>query len=163
MQPTPLPLRDIHLPEAIAWWPPALGWWLLALLILLTGFFCYRLYKHLRRKTAVKTAKKILLAIKLDKEKTNLQKLGELSSLLRRVAISLSPRVAVAGLTGQAWLAFLDSPVKDAAFSAGIGLCLLNAPYQKTQPTDSELAELISLCERWLKAQAKQPKLKPAK
>ncbi len=163
MQPTPLPLRDIHLPEAIAWWPPAPGWWLLALLIPLTGFFCYRLYKHLRRKTAVKTAKKILLAIKQDKEKTNLQKLGELSALLRRVAISVSPRADVAGLTGQAWLAFLDSAVKDAPFSNGVGRCLQNAPYQKTPPTDSELAELISLCEHWLKAQAKQPKLKPAK
>ena len=29
-----LPLRDIHLPGAIGWWPPALGWWLLAALVL---------------------------------------------------------------------------------------------------------------------------------
>ena len=27
---TQLDLRDIHLPEAIGWWPPAIGWWLLA-------------------------------------------------------------------------------------------------------------------------------------
>ncbi len=163
MQPNPLPLRDIHLPEAIAWWPPALGWWLLALLIPLTGFFCYRLYKHLRRKTAIKTAKKILLAIKRDKNQSNLQKLCELSALLRRVAVSVSPRTDVAGLTGQAWLAYLDRSVKDAPFSNGVGRCFGHAPYQKTRPTNGELIELIALCERWLKSQSKQPKLKSAK
>lgn len=34
MTPEPLAqLRDIHLPEAVGWWPPAPGWWLLALLL----------------------------------------------------------------------------------------------------------------------------------
>ena len=28
-----LPLRDIHLPEAVSWWPPAYGWWLLVVLL----------------------------------------------------------------------------------------------------------------------------------
>ena len=29
-----LPLRDIHLPLPIAWWPPAPGWWLAASLVI---------------------------------------------------------------------------------------------------------------------------------
>jgi len=31
MNPDPLaPLRPLHLPDQIGWWPPAPGWWLLA-------------------------------------------------------------------------------------------------------------------------------------
>ena len=29
MDPQQIPLRDLHLPEAISWWPLAPGWWLL--------------------------------------------------------------------------------------------------------------------------------------
>jgi len=29
-----LPLRDIHLPGPVGWWPPAIGWWLVAALVL---------------------------------------------------------------------------------------------------------------------------------
>ena len=34
MEENALPLRDLHLPEAIGWWPLAPGWWvLLAMLV----------------------------------------------------------------------------------------------------------------------------------
>ena len=28
MDPQQIPLRDLHLPDAISWWPLAPGWWL---------------------------------------------------------------------------------------------------------------------------------------
>jgi len=155
MNSTLLDLKDIHEPEAIGWWPPAIGWWLVAIAVPLLIILLVWLYKRLTRKTALKTAKKMLVRIKQDAAQDNLQKLGGLSVLVRRVAISVSPRAKAAGLTGRQWLEFLDASVKGLPFSEGIGQLLADAPYRKTPPTELEVSQLIDLCEDWLKAQTK--------
>ncbi len=155
MNSTLLDLKDIHEPEAIGWWPPAIGWWILAALIPLLIVFSIWLYKRLTRKTAIKTANKILAQIKQDATRDNLSVICDLSVLVRRVAISVSPRTKAAGLTGRQWLAFLDTSVKGLPFSEGVGQLLADAPYRKTPPTEQELSQLIDLCEDWLKSQAK--------
>jgi hypothetical protein len=160
MPTTQLPLKDIHLPKAIGWWPPAIGWWLLAVLIPILILFLYWLYKRLTRKTAINTAKKNLAAIKRNPALDNNTKLRELSMLIRRVAISVTPRTEVASLTGRQWLAFLDKSVTGAPFSEGSGQLLTTAPYRNTQPTELEISQLISLCEDWLNAQTLQAKRK---
>ena len=160
MPTTQLDLKDIHLPEAISWWPPAVGWWLLAVLIPLFIVFLYWLYKRLTRKTAIKTAKKQLASIKQYSALDNDKKLRELSMLLRRVSISVTPRAEVASLTGQQWLIFLDKSLVDAPFSKGCGQLLVSAPYRNTPPTELEMAQLISLCEDWLNAQTLSTKSK---
>ena len=33
MQETPLPLRDLHLPAEVGWWPLAPGWWVLIAIV----------------------------------------------------------------------------------------------------------------------------------
>lgn len=160
MQPTELPLKDIHEPIAIGWWPPAIGWWLPAVLIPLLIVCLYWFYKRLTRKTAVKTARKALALIKQNPALDNNGKVRELSMLVRRVAISVNPRAEVAGLTGRQWLAFLDQPMAGAPFGDGIGQLLIDAPYRNASPTESEVAQLIGLCEDWLKAQTKPAKRK---
>ncbi|MCX7066634.1 MAG: DUF4381 domain-containing protein [Methylococcales bacterium] len=154
MQPTQLPLKNLHLPDAIGWFPPALGWWLLVVLIPLLLMFLYWCYQRLTRKTSLKTAKKILNTIK-NSTANNSEKLVELSALLRRVAISVAPRAQTASLIGQAWLTFLDSSLNDAPFTKGAGRCLADAPYRQSPPSEQEIFQLISLCEDWLKAQKK--------
>ncbi len=150
MPPEKLDLRDIHLPQSIGWWPPAIGWWLLAVLIPLLCFLIFYLYKRITRKTAIKTAKKLLDKIKKDSSLDNMHKLIALSELLRRVAISISPREQVASLTGKAWLKYLDSTILGTPFSKLPGALLANSHYQKTAPTDSELMQLMKICENWL-------------
>ncbi|HSN24296.1 MAG TPA: DUF4381 domain-containing protein, partial [Methylomicrobium sp.] len=121
---TDLPLRDIHLPEAIGWWPPAIGWWLLIIFVTLLTFCTFWLYKRLTRKTALKIARKQLSVLKHDQTLDDFSKMTELSALLRRVAMSVDGRAKVAGLSGAAWLGYLDSTVKGMPFSEGVGRVL---------------------------------------
>jgi hypothetical protein len=155
MNPTPLDLKDIHEPIAVGDWPPAMGWWILAITIPLLIMLAIWIYKRLSRKTALKTAKKLLVELKQDTTRDNSAMLGELSVLFRRVALSVAPREKVAGLTGSQWLTYLDSSVKNKPFSEGIGQLLVNGPYRKTPVTELELSQLIDLCSDWLKAQEK--------
>ena len=53
-----------------------------------------------------------------------------LSVLLRRLALTRFPRERVAGLSGAAWLAFLDATGGGGAFARGPGLVLAELPYQ---------------------------------
>lgn len=148
-----LPLRDVHIPDAISWWPLAIGWWITLLLIPILLWTSVLIYKRLTRKTAVKTAKKLLAALKQDASKTEAQKLVEISVLIRRVAISVAPRDECASLTGQAWLAYLDKSLKDNTFTQGVGQCLADISYRKNKNENINVSELISLVESWLKAQ----------
>lgn len=148
-----LPLRDIHIPETIGWWPPAIGWWLLLALIPLLCFFVFWLYKKITRQTAVKSAKKLLAVIRQDNDSDDLHKLLQLSELLRRVAVSVAPRAQSAGLTGQAWLHYLDRSVKGSPFTEGVGRCLADTHFRKSTPDNLDIAALSRLCDEWLKAQ----------
>ena len=158
MNPSELPIKDIHLPESISWWPPAIGWWILALLIPITFVFLIWLYKRITRRTAVRVAKKYVTAIKLDTTRDDFQKICDLSVLVRRTAISHYPRSETAGLLGKQWLAFLDTPMNDKRFSEGVGQLLMAAPYRKSGTEDLKINELIRLCEDWLKALSRKNK-----
>jgi cbb3-type cytochrome oxidase subunit 3 len=151
-----LPLKDIHLPGPVGWWPPALGWWLLALLIIVLLALSIWLYKKLTRKTALKTAKALMKAIEQNENLDDYEKISQLSKLLRRTAISSFPRSETASLTGQAWLRFLDEPLPDHPFSEGIGRLLIQAPYQAQRRDDLPVNELFKLCADWLQTIAKQ-------
>jgi len=148
-----LPLKDIHLPEPLSWWPPAPGWIILAILIPLLVVGSYFIYKRIKQKTALKTARYLLDAIKKEKHQHPLSTLTALSALLRRVAISVSPRSDVASLRGEAWLNFLDGSCKDKPFTTGVGRCLADAQYRPNLPADTDMEALFKLCECWLKQQ----------
>ncbi len=151
-----LPLRDIQIPDAIGLWPPAIGWWILAVLIPLLLYLSYKLYKYLTRKTALKAAKKQIKALIISTQLDDKQKLIELSSLMRRTAVSIFPRTEVASLTGNAWLDFLDKNSSTILFNNETGQLLIDAAYRKA-PDLNELTALFGLCENWINQQ-KEPK-----
>lgn len=152
--PLTLPLRDIHLPAAVAWWPPAPGWWLLLLLVvaLTAGILAWlRLRMRYRlRKASMAQLERILTEYQREADTAELTK--QLSTLLRRVALSRYPRADVASLTGSAWLAFLDKAYGGDGFTTGAGRCLADAPYrQSPTPGDAEGSQLLALCASWVK------------
>ncbi|MFC1602557.1 DUF4381 domain-containing protein [Pseudomonadota bacterium] len=152
----PLPLKDIHLPDPISWWPLAPGWWgLVILILLLLGlFFLGRaLYRRGQlRREAHQALQDIQTQHKIHQDDRQLA--ADLSTLLRRVTLSYSSRADVASLTDDAWLYFLDRGVaktkfKD-AFSNGAGRVLIDAPYKPTVNIDS--AALLKICTAWIEA-----------
>ncbi len=155
VQDTALPLRDIHLPEAISWWPPAPGWWLL-LAIMLTGallVWWWRAHQAAVRVRVVALNEWQRLLVEFQQQQDASRLVRELSILLRRVCLSYYPRTTVAGLTGEAWLRYLDSALplpQTNPFSEGVGRLLLDAPYQ--QQTKGDVLALHALCGEWLRA-----------
>lgn len=148
------PLRDIHLPNDIFWWPPALGWWIVAFLALVTIIAAIFTLWYFLRPSIKKQALSILKEIEMKYDSTNDCKscFAELSILLRRVAIT--QKEINAGLTGIAWLQFLDQGVKQPEFSQGIGKVLLTGPYQ-AQVDHANVPEVIELCRQWVEREQK--------
>lgn len=149
--PGSLPLRDIHLPEAVSWWPPAPGWWLLLGLVALLVFAALRRWRRGRgRRAALCHARRELAAIRrtfrLRPDQAGLAR--ALSALLRRLAMSLYGRRAAAALTGEDWLAFLDQKAGGHAFTQGAGRDLIEAPYRADPAFDH--AALLQLVSGWI-------------
>jgi hypothetical protein len=159
MDPSQIPLRDIHLPPPVPWWPPALGWWIVAIAIVASAvllvLWLWRAAANRSRRYGVPLPEDIwhqwrtLRAVSESSGDTGAL-VRELSEFLRRVALSLRPRPEVAGLTGEAWLAYLDMTLGGEHFRHGPGHVLINAPYQRTHAGD--LRACLDLCERWLRA-----------
>lgn len=153
MKPDLSQLRDIHLPAPVSWWPPAPGWWLLLIVFLLvltaTWFLYHRYLRNQWRRSALTELS--LLRNESQRQTSNLI-VGELSVLLRRVAISRFPREESARLSGEPWLAFLDREQSgEAKFKSAAGRMLITAPYAPATVITPELmVQLFSLCEDWI-------------
>ncbi|WP_254460585.1 DUF4381 family protein [Xanthomonas sacchari] len=124
MSPQQLPLRDVHLPPAPAWWPPAPGWWMLAALLLLVIGAALWVWMH-RRRRAQRWQRQFDAAACTGEPPAQV---AAVSELLRRAAQRRDP--AAAALQGEAWLRFLDGDDKRQPFSAGPGRVLLDGGYR---------------------------------
>ena len=157
--PAQLPLRDIHLPEPVSWWPLPIGWWIVLVLSVAIAGLVIRVYQ---RRRAKKSSAVYLARLELQQvhqrylQHRDVQLLaGDISMLLRRLSISIYPRTATASLTGEDWLRHLDQPLPDQPFTTGAGRILLDAPYRRqVQITDVEA--LMRLCASWIDAVAGQ-------
>ncbi len=142
MNPESLPLRDLHLPEAVGWWPPAPGWWLLLGLLLLGLAFAVRsLHRRHRRHAARRLALAELARLEKawNSHRNTALLAAATSDLLRRAMLAYAPRHEVAGLTGRAWLEWLDQGLERAPFSRGPGRSLADLPYRDPSASMREI------------------------
>ena len=152
--PAQLPLRDIHLPDAIAWWPPAFGWWILVAGFVVAGVVvCLRAWQQRRHRAATRALKSIVSALESGAEPAGC--VGDASIVLRRFAMTVNQKSAdVAGLTGEAWLEYLGGKMRDPEFASGAGRLLLDAPYRATGKVTVDQAQAVCrVCVDWIKAQ----------
>jgi hypothetical protein len=157
-----LPLRDIHLPGPIGWWPPAIGWWLVAALALAGAvLYAVHYYRGRHKRAALKAMTRVRAALETGAEPVAC--LQFLSTILRRFAMTSGARAPgapdVAGLIGERWLRYLDGRWDRTDFSAGLGKRLLAAPYARPNSIErSKALELTALCMAWLVAQPAIPR-----
>ena len=151
-------LRDIHLPDAISWWPPAIGWWILLALVIAAFIFIPKLYRRMTYTPINKIASITFQNIIAEYEENNNDStfIIETSKFLRQTAMSYCGRKEIAQLTGDKWVQALNNVTEQDYFNDDIKQTLLNAPYQKNINIDAE--QLIKAVQNWLDKLPKQPK-----
>ncbi len=133
MDETQLPLRDLHLPDAIGWWPLAPGWWfVLFVAATLVGYLVWYVYKRWQHNAPRRFALRQLARYEAEyaQHRNPVTLGGQLSELLRRGMLAYAPREEVAGLTGEAWLQWLDRGMPLPYFHTEGGKSLLQLPYR---------------------------------
>ncbi len=131
-------LADIHLPEAVSWWPPAPGWWLLLLLLIFVAATLFWRHSRACAQPTRPTAKAHKQQLKEELNSIQRQwqqqanivlSSARLSQLLRLVALEYDGREQVAALTQQDWLDYLQQQLK-IPLDENMQAILLNLAYQ---------------------------------
>lgn len=145
-----IPLRDIHLPGAVSWWPPAPGW---IVLILLAGVLAGLAWVLWRRGGVRRRALIDLASIEADfaRHGDDRALVRDVSTLLRRVCLTYHPRTSVASVTGKAWRDILHSVAGSKhALPDKIAWQVVHAPYDPNEPVEPEA--LLTHTRRFLSA-----------
>ena len=149
-------LRDIHLPQAISWWPPAIGWWLLGLLaLLLVALLFYCLRRYYLATAFRREGKRLLLQLYRlwQREGDSQGYLQGVNEVLKRTALLRFPGEDTASLSGERWTNFLDRQFDaEGKFSGGP---LSHGPYAPGEHGREDLAEVQRLALRWVNRRRK--------
>lgn len=149
-------LRDIQELDPVSWWPPATGWWLLMLLavLLITGLILW--LRNLRKYPPGswnRDAHRQLIQLKKQAHQLSDNEMaGQLSALLRRIAVTRLGRIQAAGLSGDAWLEWLheqDPQNYDWQQKGDLLLTLPYAPATASSGNNSQLLELLHAAIAW--------------
>lgn len=138
-------LKDIQVPAAPSIWPPAPGWWLLAIVIglILYGLVCFVLNQRAFKKRQQLAMKELAGIRDMFKQQPNYWGHQRLVELLKRAAIEAFPERAVAALSAQDWLNFLNDTAPSQPLNLDLAQVLAQsqrAAYQSKPPMVDEQA-----------------------
>jgi hypothetical protein len=149
-------LRDVHLPEPVAFWPPAPGWWVAlggVLLLAVVAGLTIRARRASLRRAALREVDSLEQTYRTRSDDHQLA--VALSALLRRVALLRFQRDEVASLHGEARRSFLETTAGKRGFPEEIGLALEQAVY--AGPAGIELGlgqDWIAAARAWIRRNA---------
>lgn len=143
-------LIDIPPPPAVSLWPQT---WasriavvvLVSALLALTAWMVHRWWVNRYRREALAALDRLAQAPGEPE-----QIAPKLALLVRRTALAAFPRERIAGLTGSAWLAFLDRSYGGTEFSQGVGSTIEAEAYAPAQAVANP-SPTIDLVRRWIK------------
>ena len=150
-------LRDIHLPPPPGLWPPAPDWWVLLAAAIVIAVWLVR--RHRRGRPLRAALRKLDIVARTCAHTHDAVELARgIGAVLRRYARWRFPEAPTAGLSGAAWLDFLDAHGGQGEFVSGAGAVLDTLPYRPATATpaltDSETQALLELARRWLRTNA---------
>jgi len=155
-------LHEILLPYPVSWMPQTVGWYaVLGLIVAVTGWWVYgrlrRFQKNRYRRSAL--AELAVIEGELKRPERRAKALVEIPVLLKWTALAAFPRIDVAGLSGERWLAFLDKTVGGKDFSEDVGRLLPELAYAPAlgiaNLSDERIGSLLQLTRRWIKTHAR--------
>lgn len=146
-------LRDIHLPEPVAFWPPAPGWWLLLVGLALVAAAAALLLRARRRSVRRAALAELDDLRARQREAVDASALAAaLAGLLRRVALARFGARRVASLHGDAWCRFLCEHGGARGFTPALAGSLLHALYRPPHPgSHRDTAAWLEASGHWIR------------
>ena len=142
-------LQELGPPVTPPMFPPAPGWYIVAVLVLIAVLYlAYRLHRRHRANRYRRTA-----IAEIARMRTKHSNLPQLPALLRCTALIAFPRAEVAGLRGNAWIAWLNGSAGENVFADSDADLLDGLVYARTPtlPSDEQAANLLDAAESWVR------------
>jgi hypothetical protein len=134
-------LHDLVLPPEVSWWPPAPGWYVVGgILVVIALFLVHRALKYWRANAYRRVALRELASANDP---------AGIAELLRRTALAVAPRPAIAGRTGAAWPDWLAAQCPE-AMPDSVREQLAVGVYRRPA-ADCDLAALRDYAARWIR------------
>ena len=148
-------LHGIALPEPVSWLPQTIGWYIVgAVIVVLVAWGAIVSFRRRRTNRYRRAALTELAVIEatLHDPAEHAAALSAIPVLVKRVALSFAPREAIASLTGDPWLQWLDASYGGAEFSRGAGRLLPQMAYRprSTDVSQDEITDLVALVRHWI-------------